>query len=372
MFKVTSTVSIHSTPSWSQLEEIKRFLANSLLLELKIIQISAEEARSGGGTQGRITFTIQVRNRHRSTETARELWEWLESSLEGILVEEDLWKAGTGSPAPDTPRVFEVLGDPREENSSLGEGDTVMRTRTVAEFLSAQFQAKWTEEAGGGLLPSPCIHPPRDLVKGGKGNWRSGLKDLIRWISWGRFYLNEGILSGGLLPENTGTPDEEVVLIESRKGELCVAAIESIEIWWSLLRGLGAPAEITLPGPNPIPTDFDLEDFLTRALDTLGTLNKWCEKCGGRFTAIRPDCTTGSCWFCARHRGCLCYEVCERETDVSGDWIDGTRLVDDSLSLNYHDMGSFLISEVRGVRLAGSPRSGAPHDLLEFRDIVRG
>ena len=43
-----------------------------------------------------------------------------------------------------------------------------------------------------------------------------------------------------------------MVLVESRKGELCVAAIESIEIGWSLLRGLGAPAEITLAGPNPI------------------------------------------------------------------------------------------------------------------------
>jgi hypothetical protein len=247
-----------------------------------------------------------------------------------------------------------------------------MRTQTVAEFLSAHFQAKWTEEAGGGLLPPPCIHPPRDLVKGGKGKWRSGLKDLIRWISWGRFHLYGGILSGGLLPEGTGSPDEEAALIGSRKGELCVATIESIEIGWSLLRGLGAPAEITFAGPNPIPTDFDLEDFLTRALDTLGALNKWCEQCGGRFTAICPDCTAGACWFCARHKGCLCCEVCERVTDISGDWIDGTRLVDDSLSLNYHDMGSFLISEVRGVRLAGNPRSEAPHDRLEFRGIIRG
>ncbi len=169
------------------------------------------------------------------------------------MVEEGLWKAGTGSPAPDTPRVFEVLGVPREESPALGEGDMATRTRTVAEFLSAHFQAKWTEEAGGGLLPSPCIHPPRDLVKEGRGSWRRGLKDLIRWISWGRFYLNAGILSGGLLPENAGTPEEEVVLIERRKGELCVAAIESIEIG---------------------PTDFDLEDFLTKTLDTLGKLNK--------------------------------------------------------------------------------------------------
>jgi hypothetical protein len=280
--------------------------------------------------------------------------------------------SGTGSPAPDTPRVFEVLGGPREESPSLGEGDTTIHTRTVAEFLSAHFQAKWTEEAGGGPLPSPCIHPPRDFVKERKGNWRSGLKDLIRLISWGRFYLYGGILSGGLLPEGTETPDEEAALIESRKGELCKATIESIEIGWSLLRGLGAQAEITLAGPNPIPTDFDLEVFLTRTLDTLGALNKWCEQCGGRFTAICPDCTVGACWFCARHRGRLCCEVYKRENDISGDWVDGTRLVEDSLSLDYHDMGSFFISEVRGVRLVDSPRSGAPHDRLEFRGIVRG
>ena len=60
VFKVTSTVSTRSIPSWSQLEGIKRFLANSLLLELKIIQMSTEETRSGMGAYGRITVTIQV------------------------------------------------------------------------------------------------------------------------------------------------------------------------------------------------------------------------------------------------------------------------------------------------------------------------
>jgi hypothetical protein len=73
-----------------------------------------------------------------------------------------------------------------------------------------------------------------------------------------------------------------------------------------------------------------------------------------------------------RHNGRLCCEICERETDLSGDWVDGTRLVDDSLSLDFHDMGSFLISEIRGVRLADRPRSDAPYDRLEFRGIVRG
>ena len=98
----------------------------------------------------------------------------------------------------------------------------------------------------------------------------------------------------------------------------------------------------------------------------------WCEQCGTRFTVICPDCTAGACWFCARHKGLLCCEICEGETDLSGDWVDGTRLVEDSLSLDFHDMVSFLISEIRGVRLADSPRSEAPHDRLEFRGIVRG
>ncbi len=100
------------------------------------------------------------------------------------------------------------------------------------------------------------------------------------WISWGNFHLYGGILSGGLLPEGVGASDEESVMIESRKDELCVS-IESEEIGWSLLGGLGVPVEIPLSGPNPIPTDFDLGDFLTRTLDKMGALNKWCEQCGG-------------------------------------------------------------------------------------------
>ena len=64
--------------------------------------------------------------------------------------------------------------------------------------------------------------------------------------------------------------------------------------------------------------------------------------------------------------------MCGREVNLSGDWVDGTRLVDDSLSLDFHDLGSFLILEVNGMRIAENPRSDAPHDRLEFRGIVRG
>ena len=364
MFKVTSTGPTRGIPSRPQLERIKRFLANSLLLALKFIQMSTEEVRSGGGSNGRFTVTIQVRSRHRAGETVKELKKWLDSSLEGILVEEGLWETGTGSSAPDIPKIIEVLGDQREESPIPGEGDAVRHTLTLAEFLSSHFQAKWTKEIEGGGLPSSCILPPRDLVKGRKSSWRSGLKDLMRWISGGRLHLYGGILSGCLLPEGTGAPDEEAALIESRKDELCVAMTESVENGWSFLRGLGAPAEISLTGPNPIPGNFDLGDFLTRTLEKMGAFNTRCEQCGARFTAIFPDCTAGTCWYCTRHKGRLCCEICEGVTDLSGDWVDGTRLVDDSLSLDFHDMGSFLISEIRGVRLVDRPRSETPHDRL--------
>jgi hypothetical protein len=171
VFKIMSTGSTRSVPSWTQLERIKRFLDNSLMMELKIIQLSTEMVRAGVGDLGRITFTIQVRSMHRARETVSELGEWLKSSLEGILVEEGLWETGTGSPAPDKPKITEVLGDPWDESPAPREGgDTSIHTRTLAEFLSAHFQAKWTEKAEGGSIPPDCIHPPRDLVKGRQGN----------------------------------------------------------------------------------------------------------------------------------------------------------------------------------------------------------
>ena len=179
MFKVVSTVSIHSTPSWSQLEEIKRFLANSLLLELKIIQISTEEARSGGGAQCRITLTIQVRNRHRAKKTARELGEWLQSALEGILVEEGLWKVGAGSPAPDTPRVFEVLGVPKEEKKRTQHWGRGIR-RCVRERLqnssvpTSRRSGRKRREGVFSLRPESI--PPGTSLRGGRANGGAGSK----------------------------------------------------------------------------------------------------------------------------------------------------------------------------------------------------
>lgn len=49
--------------------------------------------------------------------------------------------------------------------------------------------------------------------------------------------------------------------------------MESIETDWSFLQGLGSPVEISLSGPDPTPMEFDLGEYLTRSLDTLGVLH---------------------------------------------------------------------------------------------------
>jgi hypothetical protein len=70
--------------------------------------------------------------------------------------------------------------------------------------------------------------------------------------------------------------------------------------------------------------------------------------------------------------GCLTCEICEHKEELSGPWEDGTKLVDDGLSENFHKMRPFLISKIDGVRLAANPRSEEAHDVLEFRGLVRG
>ncbi len=81
-------------------------------------------------------------------------------------------------------------------------------------------------------------------------------------------------------------------------------------------------------------------------------------------------CDSGGCWFCVKSSGCLT-GTCEHKTELSGSWTDGTKLVEDSLSENFHRMGSFLISKINGVRLAVNPRSEEVYDILEFRGLVR-
>ena len=85
-----------------------------------------------------------------------------------------------------------------------------------------------------------------------------------------------------------------------------------------------------------------------------------------------PVCDSGGCWFCVKSSGFLTCEICEHKAELSGAWVDGTILVDDSLSENFHKMGSFFISKIDGVRLAANPRSEETHDILEFRGLVRG
>ena len=81
----------------------------------------------------------------------------------------------------------------------------------------------------------------------------------------------------------------------------------------------------------------------------------------------RIHVTGGTCKFegnCRwKHTGCLNCDMCGCESGLLGDWVDGTRLVDDSLRLDFHDMGKFLISGINGVRITEHPKSDVPHDV---------
>ena len=168
-----------------------------------------------------------------------------------------------------------------------------------------------------------------------------------------------------------GGREAGAVQMEQRKELMWVAVMDAVEIGWTFLQGIGAPEGISLVGPCPVPQDLDFGEYLTGARETLRVPNNRCTECGGRLTVVCPGYTEGACWFCARHKGCLnCDRGCE--TGLSGDWVDGTRLVDDSISLDFPNMGTFFISGIDGVRIAEHPRSDAPHDWLEFRGTVRG
>ncbi len=69
VFKVTTTGPTRGIPSRPQLEKIKRFIANSLMIALKSIQMSAEEVRSEGRSKG------DLRSRFRfEADTERQRW----------------------------------------------------------------------------------------------------------------------------------------------------------------------------------------------------------------------------------------------------------------------------------------------------------
>ena len=106
-------------------------------------------------------------------------------------------------PPPDLSiedHLFECLDRLRYWLSAVQE----IHASTFTEFLSAHFQARWSESRNGPTSP-PCIHPPKDVIKAKKGVWRRGLKDLMGWITrGGRDHAYGGLLSGGFIPEEEG------------------------------------------------------------------------------------------------------------------------------------------------------------------------
>ena len=99
---------VRGIPTAPRLETIRRLLANSLLVELKVIHVVAVDPRTLNRDHRRISVTIQVRGIHRVRIMVRELRELMSISL-GVLLEGGLWEKGIGSPDPDIPKMVEVL-----------------------------------------------------------------------------------------------------------------------------------------------------------------------------------------------------------------------------------------------------------------------
>ena len=112
--------------------------------------------------------------------------------------------------------------------------------KTFTEFLRVHYRARWVKGRNGSS-PPPFIHPPRDFSKSKKGVWRRGLKDLMGWITKGRDHVYGGLLSGGFLQEGEGKTEEEAVQMEQRKEEMWTTVMESMEIGWTFLQGIGVP-----------------------------------------------------------------------------------------------------------------------------------
>ena len=84
-FKVVSTVLVTGIPAEPQMEAMRYFIANSLMVELRAIYVGVSDPGSCHRDHTRLTVTIQVRGIHRTRSMVRELRQWMSISLEGVL-----------------------------------------------------------------------------------------------------------------------------------------------------------------------------------------------------------------------------------------------------------------------------------------------
>jgi hypothetical protein len=109
-FKVVSMVPVTDIQWAPQLETMRHFITNSLMVELKTIHVSVADPKTRHRDQRRLVVTIQVRGIHRARTMLRELRQWMSISLEGVLLECGMWGKGIGPPTPDVPKMIAVLG----------------------------------------------------------------------------------------------------------------------------------------------------------------------------------------------------------------------------------------------------------------------
>ena len=138
-----------------------------------------------------------------------------------------------------------------------------------------------------------CLRPVKihkSLLTSGK---KSSYRDIVRWVT----NLNEDRIRFYILSHTTWPSHQISHLLWQKILPHIVEVKVTVSLKWSLL------------SPNPIPMDFDFGDHLTRSLEALRLLNRWFIGCGVRLTVVCPDYTSGTCWFCVRHKGCLNCEI---------------------------------------------------------------
>ena len=151
-FKVTSIVLVRGIPTAPQLETIRRFVANSLLVELKTIQVGVTDPGTLNRDHMRISVTIQVRGIHPARMMVRELRQWMSISLEGVLLDSVLWEPGIRSPTPDIPKMMAILGGMQEENPLSEDRDSSSRVEAFLKQIRTVFEEHKNSRSSTGTV----------------------------------------------------------------------------------------------------------------------------------------------------------------------------------------------------------------------------
>jgi hypothetical protein len=138
-FRVKTSVTIQTATSLPQLESLRRFVVNSLLVETSSTQVYTESMPAPVTSRGKMTIAVKARSIHRARELGVELQEWSSSSLREVLLTCGVWKEGMRTLGPDKPRIVTLWGDPLENGSLPLRTNQEESSNTFVTWIRALF-----------------------------------------------------------------------------------------------------------------------------------------------------------------------------------------------------------------------------------------